>query len=286
MLQVALVYMGLLAALAADTSAASRDLKTYEALKLKAGKDPTAQVKLALWCEAHGLNAEQLEHLARAVLADPANATARGLLGLISFGGRWESAEKIGERMKADEERVARLADYNGRRASLEEKEHDLRAAVERLGEKGRPELAYAAQLKANREVAQAHASLGMWCDQHGLKPEAMAHFTTAVHLDPSRDASWRHLGYVKRNGRWISPRTGRRRRKGRARAASGRSPLGAAAAEMEGLAGRLFFAPRGGRGTSDDGERPPRRHVDPQGLPDWRIGGRAIPRRPPAGSD
>ena len=33
-----------------------------------------------------------------------------------------------------------------------------------------------------------------------------MAHFTTAVHLDPSRESSWRHLGYVKRNGRWISP--------------------------------------------------------------------------------
>ena len=32
-----------------------------------------------------------------------------------------------------------------------------------------------------------------------------MAHFTMAVHLDPSRDASWRHLGCVKRNGRWMS---------------------------------------------------------------------------------
>ena len=44
-----------------------------------------------------------------------------------------------------------------------------------------------------------------MWCEQKGLKPEAMAHFTMAVHLDPSRDASWRHLGCVRRNGRWMS---------------------------------------------------------------------------------
>ena len=26
------------------------------------------------------------------------------------------------------------------------------------------------------------------------------------MHLDPSREASWRHLGYVKRDGRWTSP--------------------------------------------------------------------------------
>ncbi len=44
-----------------------------------------------------------------------------------------------------------------------------------------------------------------MWCEQNGLKGEAIAHFTTAVHLDPSREASWRHLGYVKHNGRWKS---------------------------------------------------------------------------------
>ena len=50
-----------------------------------------------------------------------------------------------------------------------------------------------------------AHANLGTWCEQNGLHGEAIAHFTTAVHLDPSRESSWRHLGYVKRNGRWVS---------------------------------------------------------------------------------
>jgi hypothetical protein len=206
MLHAALICTGLLAALAGDSSPSPRDLKTYDALKLKAGKDPQAQVKLALWCEAHGLDAERLKHLAQAVLADPGNVTARGLLGLLGFGGRWESPEKVAERVRADEERGARLAEYNGRRDRLEDKERALRAAVERLKVKGRPEDAYAAQLKANRELAQAHAGLGIWCDRNGLKPEAMAHFTTAVHLDPSRESSWRHLGYVKRDGRWISP--------------------------------------------------------------------------------
>ena len=45
--------------------------------------------------------------------------------------------------------------------------------------------------------------SSGLWCELNGLKPEATAHFTMAVHLDPGRDLSWKHLGYVKRNGRW-----------------------------------------------------------------------------------
>ena len=55
--------------------------------KGKAGKDPQAQVKLALWCEAHGMNGERVKHLAQAVLSDPKNAwTARGLLGLDRAG--------------------------------------------------------------------------------------------------------------------------------------------------------------------------------------------------------
>src|SRR5262245_11886130 len=205
MLHATLLCTGLLTALAGEAAPSSRDLRTYEALKHKAGKDPQAQVKLALWCEAHGLNPQRLKHLAQAVLADPANATARGLLGLIRFGGRWESVENIGERIKADEERAALLAEYNGRRAGLVEKERRLQALREGLKEAARPEAAYAAQLKAKRELAQAHASLGLWCGQHGLEPEAMAHFTAAVHFDPSREASWRHLGYVKHNGRWVS---------------------------------------------------------------------------------
>jgi hypothetical protein len=50
MVHLALVCTGLLAAMAGDSPTSSRDLQTYEALRLKAGKDPQAQVKLALWC--------------------------------------------------------------------------------------------------------------------------------------------------------------------------------------------------------------------------------------------
>jgi hypothetical protein len=206
MLPAVLLCAGLLAAAPSDNSVASQDLRTYEALRLKAGKGAEAQVKLALWCEAHGLDAHRLKHLAQAMLADPANSTARGLLGLVSFGGRWEAPDKVGERVRADEKRGALLAEYDGRRDRIDAKERVARADVVRLEAKGLPGEGYAARLRANRELAQMHASIGTWCDQNGLEPEALAHFTTAVHLDPSRESSWRHLGYIRRNGRWISP--------------------------------------------------------------------------------
>src|SRR4051794_14673565 len=60
---------------------ASRD--EYAALAEKAGRDATAQVRLALWCEERSLGPERLKHLARAVLIEPGNVRARGLLGLL-----------------------------------------------------------------------------------------------------------------------------------------------------------------------------------------------------------
>ena len=73
------------------------------------------------------------------------------------------------------------------------------------MEQNGEYQAAYSARLKSNRRLAQAHVELALWCDRNGLKPEATAHFTVAVHLDPYRDSSWKHLGYVKRNGRWTS---------------------------------------------------------------------------------
>jgi hypothetical protein len=54
-------------------------------------------------------------------------------------------------------------------------------------------------------KYALAHEKLGSWCDQQGLKDEAIAHFTTAVQFDPYLDAAWKHLGYVKHQGRWMT---------------------------------------------------------------------------------
>jgi tetratricopeptide (TPR) repeat protein len=205
MLHATVLFTGLLFAWVGDAPDSSHDIKTYEALKAKAGRDSQAQVKLALWCEAYGLNAERVKHLALAVLSDPKNVTARGLLGLVASGGRWETAERARERIEADDALRAKLAEYEQRRSKLTADEIRSQQAADRLEESGEYNAAYSARLKSNRRLAPAHAELGRWCESQGLKPEATAHFTMAVHLDPYRDLSWKHLGYVKRNGRWTS---------------------------------------------------------------------------------
>ena len=129
-----------------------------------------------LWCEAHGLTAERAKHLALAVLSDPAHATARGLMGLVAYHGRWERPETISNKIKADEELARKLAEYNARRAAL-----------------------------PARPSADAHFRLARWCEENGLQPEAKAHYVTVTGLDPSRDAAWRRLGLKRKNGRWVS---------------------------------------------------------------------------------
>jgi hypothetical protein len=78
------------AAVGADLPIPPADLRAYQEAKSKAGRDAESQVKLALWCEAHGLAAERIKHLVLASLIDPSHAAARGLLGLISYQGKWQ----------------------------------------------------------------------------------------------------------------------------------------------------------------------------------------------------
>ncbi len=145
----------------------------YEVEQAGVGRDPKAHVKLALWCETHGLPAERLKHLAIAVLLDPKDATARGLMGMVTYGGAWRSPEAVSEKVRTDATMGQRLAEYNGRRA---------RAA----------------------STADAQWQLALWCEQNGLDAEAKAHLTTVVHLDPAREAAWKRLGCKKVGGRWI----------------------------------------------------------------------------------
>ena len=55
----------------------------------RAGRDADAHVRLASWCEAHGLNAERHKHLATALEIDPDHAAAHGLLGQVADNGEW-----------------------------------------------------------------------------------------------------------------------------------------------------------------------------------------------------
>ncbi|AGA24526.1 Protein of unknown function (DUF1557) [Singulisphaera acidiphila DSM 18658] len=166
------VFFGsiLLLTVASDQEARASDIDTYEAARANVGRDPDAHVRLALWCETHGLQAERLKHLAIAVIANPRHSMARGLMGLVEYRGRWQRPESIGERVKSD----VLLAEYRDRRAKT-------------------------------KDDSDAQWSLALWCEAHGLKAEAVAHFTAVVKHDPKRDAAWRRLGFKKQGHRWVT---------------------------------------------------------------------------------
>src|SRR4051794_34242544 len=99
MISALMLYGGMLAVSFAGDEVAVEpsDLATYASLGKTVGRDPEAHVRLALWCEAHGLRAERLKHLAMAVLYDPSNAMARGLMGLVAYDGRWKRPESVAD---------------------------------------------------------------------------------------------------------------------------------------------------------------------------------------------
>jgi len=54
--------------------------------------------------------------------------------------------------------------------------------------------------------TVNAQMKLAAWCDQEGLKEQALAHYNEVIRLDPSREAAWKHLGYKRQGHRWIKP--------------------------------------------------------------------------------
>jgi tetratricopeptide (TPR) repeat protein len=159
----------------ASERVAPAEVKAYESARLIAGQDAGAHVRLALWCEAHGLTAKRLEHLARAVALDPRNAMARGLLGLVNHKGRWMKPAEVEKQTESDPAYQDMIREYTDRRARTADK-------------------------------ADAQMKLAAWCTEKGLTEQARAHYHAAVRLDPSRELAWRHLGYKKQGNRWIKP--------------------------------------------------------------------------------
>jgi hypothetical protein len=78
------------------------DRVAYEAAAEKAGKNSGAHVRLALWCEAHGLAAERVKHLNLAITLDQGNLLARGLLGQVAFDGKWGKPEQVRKETQND----------------------------------------------------------------------------------------------------------------------------------------------------------------------------------------
>ncbi|MHC5539875.1 polymorphic toxin-type HINT domain-containing protein [Singulisphaera rosea] len=155
-------------------SPSPEDVKVYEAANANVGRDSDAHVRLALWCESHGLKAEKLKHLAVAVLSNPSNATARGLLGLVSYQGKWQRPEVVSDRLNGDQE-------FNLLRGKYQEK----RAKTP--------------------DSAEAQWKLAMWCEENGLKEAAVAHLRAVLRLDPGRESALKHMGLKKHRGRWLT---------------------------------------------------------------------------------
>lgn len=151
------------------------DRAVYETVRKKAGNDARDQIKLALWCEARGMAAERVKHLALAMLLDPSNALAHGLSGLVAYHGKWGKPEEVGDKIKNDPARQALIREYLERRARTDHK-------------------------------ADAQMKLAAWCTQNGLKEQAQAHYNEVIRIDPSKDAAWKHLGYKKQGERWVKP--------------------------------------------------------------------------------
>ena len=146
----------------------------YRQIEASSGRTTDDQVRLALWCESHGLTAERVRHLALAVLADPTNATARGLAGLVARDGRWVVPVAVEAGIQTDPATSALLAEYDQRRSQTP-------------------------------YTADDQWALGVWASDQGLKDQARAHFTAVTRLDPNRDQAWKRLGYKKYAGKWTT---------------------------------------------------------------------------------
>ena len=137
-------------------AAAPADLDVYKATQSKVGHDANAHVQLALWCEAHGLTGERIEQLAQALMRDPHNAVARGLLGFVSYQGKWQPAVDVEKQVQNDPTYQDVIREYLDRRARTPDK-------------------------------ADAQLKLATWCREKGLKEQARR--TTALWFASIRPA-------------------------------------------------------------------------------------------------
>ena len=136
---------------------------------------PDAHVRLALWCEAHGLSAERTRELTLAVAREPAHSLARGLLGLVAHDGKWQRPEEVSRSLKQNADLTDRVDEYFKKRLKTADR-------------------------------AEAQWKLALWCEQSGLKQQASAHLYRVLMLDPTREAAWKRLGYKKTGRRWSKP--------------------------------------------------------------------------------
>ncbi|MHC5539969.1 polymorphic toxin-type HINT domain-containing protein, partial [Singulisphaera rosea] len=170
------IWLALVAAPAGSDLERAKALEVYQVARDQTSHNADAQVRLALWCDAHGLKAEHFKHLALALITDPNHLVGRGLLGFVSYQGRWQRVDDVAKTVEADRTLAATLEAYRAKRATLGERADD-------------------------------HWALAIWCEQNGLVFESRAHLSTVTRLDPTRVAAWKRLGFRQSRGRWVSTR-------------------------------------------------------------------------------
>lgn len=181
------------------------DTREYENARAKAGDSASAHVALALWCEAHGMMDERTAQLQEAVRLEPDHPLARALQGLMQYEGRWLAPEKVGETLRSSPEQKDVLAEYHTQRDRLARFTRLEQEQIEVMEAKGPKNKIRERKAQLDHRLAPEHAHLGLWCEQHGLKEEATAHFRASLNLDPSHEATWRKLGYTNHGGRWLN---------------------------------------------------------------------------------
>jgi Pretoxin HINT domain len=151
------------------------DRSQYEAARAKAADNAPAHVRLALWCESHGLATERAQHLAKAIAIDPSNKLARALLGQAAYRKEWDATDAVAKKIQSDAALRGPLAEYANRRART-------------------------------LDTPDAQLELANWCDKNGLKDQAFAHYNEVLRLDSGKEAVWRRLGYKKQGEQWVKP--------------------------------------------------------------------------------
>ncbi len=168
-------------------------------------RDAESQVNLALWCERRGLGVEKIKHLTIALSKDPSNTRAHGLLKHVKVGDKWIPIDRARTEIMLDRDFAEKLVEYRRGRDRLARSAALERKKIRAMIEDGLEIEARAYRIRCDHKLAPEHVKLGGWCEKNGLKLEALAHFTNAIHLDPGRETSWKRLGYVRHNNRWMT---------------------------------------------------------------------------------
>ena len=73
------------------------EMSAYQAAAAKAGRDVLAHIRLASWCEIHGMQIERHKHLGIALELAPDHPAVHGLLGQVRDNGEWRMPQAVVE---------------------------------------------------------------------------------------------------------------------------------------------------------------------------------------------